>query len=60
VSRPRGASDREWYDSVYGGFADEVNAAIRAEAFGEDIGQNSWLSAGEHRTFFTWLGLDAS
>ena len=26
-----------WYDAVYGGFADEVNATIRAEAFGEEI-----------------------
>ena len=51
---------REWYDAVYGGFADEVNAAIRAEAFGEEIGQNSWLSADEHRTFFARLGLGAS
>ena len=24
-------------DAVYGGFADEVNATIRAEAFGEEI-----------------------
>jgi SAM-dependent methyltransferase len=52
--------DREWYDSVYGGFADELNAAIRAEAFGEEIGQNSWLTADEHRGFFDMLGLDES
>ncbi len=52
--------DREFYDTVYGDFAEEVNAAIRVEAFGEDIGQNSWLSADEHRTFFGWLGLDAA
>ena len=50
----------EWYDSQYEGFADEVYAAIRAEAFGEEIGQNSWLSADEHRTFFARLQLDAS
>jgi SAM-dependent methyltransferase len=54
------AGDREFYDATYGGFAERVYAAIRAEAFGEDIGQNSWLSAGEHRTFFGWLGLDGS
>ncbi len=58
-ARGRGAG-REWYDAVYGGFADELNAAIRAEAFGEEIGQNSWLSADEHRLFFGRLGLDAS
>ena len=54
------SADREWYDSVYGAFADELNAAIRAEAFGEEIGQNSWLTADEHRGFFRMLGLDAS
>jgi SAM-dependent methyltransferase len=53
-------ADREWYDSVYGGFADELNAAIRLEAFGEEIGQNSWLTADEHRGFFHMLGLDSS
>jgi methylase of polypeptide subunit release factors len=52
--------DREWYDSVYGGFADELNAAIRAEAFGEEIGQNSWLTADEHRHFFRLLGIGES
>jgi SAM-dependent methyltransferase len=54
------SGDREWYDSVYGGFADELSAAIRAEAFGEEIGQNSWLTADEHRSFFRRLGLDSS
>jgi SAM-dependent methyltransferase len=54
------SGDREWYDSVYGGFADELNAAIRAEAFGEEIGQNSWLTADEHRGFFRMLALDSS
>jgi SAM-dependent methyltransferase len=54
------SSDREWYDSVYGGFADALNAAIRADAFGEEIGQNSWLTADEHRGFFRMLALDSS
>jgi SAM-dependent methyltransferase len=53
--------DDAWhYDSTYSRFADELNAAIRREAFGEDIGQNSWLTADEHRKFATWLGLDAA
>lgn len=55
-----GGEGREWYDAVYGGFAEEVNAAIRAEAFGEEIGQNSWLTADEHRGFFDLLDLDGS
>jgi SAM-dependent methyltransferase len=50
----------EWYDAVYGGFADELSAAIRAEAFGEEIGQNSWLTADEHRGFFGLLQLDGT
>ncbi len=54
------SAGREWYDSVYGGFADDLNAEIRAEAFGEEIGQNSWLTADEHRGFFRMLGLDES
>ena len=34
---------REWYDSTYGSFADDLDAAIRSEALGEEIGQNWWL-----------------
>ena len=49
-----------FYDTTYGAFADQLNATIRAEAFGEEIGQNSWLTADEHRKFFGWLGIDAS
>lgn len=49
-----------YYDSLYGHFAEDLQAAIRREAFGEDIGQNSWLTAAEHRLFFEWLGLDDS
>lgn len=56
----QGGAGREWYDNVYGGFADQVNATIRAEAFGEEIGQNSWLTADEHRGFFGLLEIDGS
>jgi SAM-dependent methyltransferase len=52
--------DTGFYDAAYGRFADEISAAIRREAFGEDIGQNSWLTADEQRTFCQWLGLDSS
>jgi SAM-dependent methyltransferase len=47
------------YDSAYGHFAVELTAAIRRGAFGEDLGQNSWLTAEEHRKFFTWLDIDS-
>jgi SAM-dependent methyltransferase len=49
-----------YYDTIYGTFAQDLQAAIRAAAFGEDIGQNSWLTADEDRGFFTMLGLGPS
>ena len=52
--------DPGFYDSVYGHFADDLYRKIRNEAFGEDIGQNSWLSADEHRHFFSRLGLSSA
>jgi hypothetical protein len=33
------------YDKPYANFAEQVLVAIREEAFGEDIGQNSGLAA---------------
>lgn len=49
-----------YYDRTYELAADELYAAIRSEAFGEEIGQFSWLTADEYRTFFSWLGIDAT
>jgi SAM-dependent methyltransferase len=43
------------YDANYGQFSTELYAAIRREAFGEDIGQNSWLTADEHDLFIDWM-----
>jgi SAM-dependent methyltransferase len=45
----------EYYDAQYGNFATRLYGEIRAEAFGEDIGQNSWLTAEEHDLFLGWL-----
>ena len=50
----------EHYDSEYRRTADELYTEIRREAFGEEIGQYSWLTADEYRTFFGWLGIDTS
>jgi len=47
------------YDSNYGNFRTELYGEIRREAFGEDIGQNSWLTADEQDRFLSWLGLAA-
>ena len=32
------------YNSTYSNFSDQVMAAIRHETYGEDIGQNSWIT----------------
>ena len=44
---------------AYGHFGDRVLAAVRAETFGTDIGQNSWVTADEYDRFASWLGLAA-
>lgn len=43
------------YDASYGQFSSGLYATIRREAFGEDIGQNSWLTADEHDLFIKWI-----
>ena len=45
------------YDANYGNFQTELYAEIRREAFGEDIGQNSWLTSDEQDKFLEWLDL---
>jgi len=48
------------YDSAYGSFAATVLEQVRREAFGKDIGQNSWLTADEYLRFFKWLELKST
>jgi SAM-dependent methyltransferase len=51
-------SDRvDLYSATFSRFTEPVVARVRQEAFGEDIGQNSWLSADECRTYCAWLQL---
>jgi len=45
------------YDANYGKFQTELYAEIRREAFGEDIGQSSWLTADEQDRFLGLLEL---
>src|SRR5882762_8313018 len=45
------------YNANYGNFQTELYAQIRQEAFGEDIGQNSWLTSDEQDRFLEWLRL---
>jgi len=45
------------YDSTYGHFKEQVLAEVRRETYGEDIGQNSWITAEEYDTFYSWLNV---
>jgi SAM-dependent methyltransferase len=45
------------YNSTYGNFQEQVLAKIRRETYGEDIGQNSWITTDEYDTFYSWLDL---
>jgi cyclopropane fatty-acyl-phospholipid synthase-like methyltransferase len=47
------------YNSTYGNFQEQVLAEIRRETYGEDIGQNSWITSAEYDTFYSWLDLSA-
>jgi 2-polyprenyl-3-methyl-5-hydroxy-6-metoxy-1,4-benzoquinol methylase len=47
----------DYYNANYGNFQTELYAQIRHEAFGEDIGQNSWLTSDEQDRFLQWLDL---
>ena len=55
-------SDQEtgYYDRTYERADDDLYASIRREAFGEEIGQFSWLTADEYRRFIAYLGIDAN
>jgi SAM-dependent methyltransferase len=45
------------YDNVYGDFASSAEAAVRQEAYGQDLGQSSWLTAAEWLGFADQVGL---
>jgi cyclopropane fatty-acyl-phospholipid synthase-like methyltransferase len=47
------------YDNVYSDFASEAELAVRREAYGEDLGQSSWLTAEEWLGFADRLGITA-
>jgi 2-polyprenyl-3-methyl-5-hydroxy-6-metoxy-1,4-benzoquinol methylase len=48
-----------YYDTTYGNFQTSLYEEIRQEVYGEDIGQNGWLTADEQNKFIGWLGLTA-
>jgi SAM-dependent methyltransferase len=47
------------YDSTYGNFREQVLTDVRRETYGEDIGQNSWITTEEYDLFYSWLRLVA-
>ncbi|HEY7123038.1 MAG TPA: methyltransferase domain-containing protein [Ktedonobacterales bacterium] len=46
------------YGATYGKFLAGVREQTRREAYGEDIGQNSWLLADAYRRYLGWLALE--
>ena len=57
TTKSKAAEASIYYDANYGSFDTELYSEIRREAFGEDIGQNSWLTADEQDRFLSWLDL---
>lgn len=53
------STTKDSYALAYGHYATDVLAKVRRDSFDEDIGQNSWLTAAELRTFLEWLDLGA-
>lgn len=47
----------ELYSGTYKYYAEDLYREIRKETYGEDIGQNSWLTVDEYRYFFSLLKL---
>ncbi len=45
------------YNNVYGDFGSQAETAVRHEAFGEDIGQSSWVTAPEWMRFADQAGV---
>jgi len=45
------------FDNTYRNFGAQVLQEVRAEPYGRDIGQNSWLTVDEYDRFIGWLRL---
>ena len=45
------------YSSAYRNFEERVLTEVRQEIYGNDIGQNSWITADEYDQFYSWLNL---
>jgi cyclopropane fatty-acyl-phospholipid synthase-like methyltransferase len=49
-----------YYDATYESFASAIRKQIRRDVYGEDIGQNSWLTADELRRFAGIAGFSST
>ena len=47
------------FDGAYANFTEQVLASIREATFGEDIGQNSWVTADEYAGYIETLRLNS-
>jgi SAM-dependent methyltransferase len=47
------------YNTTYANFTNTVHDAIRRETYGDDIGQNSWITTGEYDRLLPLLSLTA-
>ena len=45
------------YNTSYDNFSARVQADVRAETYGQDLGQSSWMTADELRQFIRRLKL---
>jgi SAM-dependent methyltransferase len=57
MGKPNSLPASGHYNANYANFQTELYTQIRHEAFGEDIGQNSWLTSDEQDRFLEWLDL---
>ncbi len=50
----------DFFDGAYANFTEQVMESIREATFGEDIGQNSWVTAEEYAGYIETLRLTAT
>ena len=48
--------DPAHYQRQYRSFASDLDAEVRSAVYGDDVGQNGWLTTDEHDLFIGWLG----
>lgn len=55
AGRTTGRESVGHYDASYSHFGQSLYANIRRETYGDDIGQNGWLTSAEQDRFIEWL-----